>query len=45
MLALRFMKMKIYEYNAGHMTKMAVMLAYGIISSKICFLGTRKLVL
>ena len=24
--------MKFYKYNAGHMTKMAVMLVYGIIS-------------
>ena len=37
MLALRFMEMKIHKYNVGHMTKMVVMLVYGIIPLKILF--------
>ena len=34
MLAFKFMEMKIYIYNSGHKTKMAVMLVYGIIPLK-----------
>ena len=35
------MKIYKYMYNDGHMTKMAVMLVYGIIPLKILFPGTR----
>ena len=34
MLAFRFMEMKICKYKSRHMTKMTVMLVYGIIPLK-----------
>ena len=39
MLALRYKEMDIYQYNVGHMTKMAAIYIYGKNSSKI-FSGT-----
>ena len=35
------MEMKIYEYNAGHITKMAALLVYGKFPLKILLPGTR----
>ena len=41
MLAFGFVEMKIYKYNAGHMTKMAGMPLYGKFPFIILFPGTR----
>ena len=45
MLACRYKEMKIYQDNAGHMTKMAAMLIYGKTLLKIVFPGTTGLIL
>ena len=37
--------MKIHQYNAGHMTKMAAMPIYGKNTLKVFFLGTTGLIL
>ena len=36
------MEIKIYKYDAGHMTRMATMLIYGKNPSKIFFSGTSE---
>ena len=40
MSAIRYVKMKIYKHDAGHMTKMAAMPIFGKKTSKIFFTGT-----
>ena len=42
MSAIRYMKMKTYKHDAGHMTKMAAMPIFGKNPSKIFFSGTSR---
>ena len=42
MKAFRYMEMKIFSYDAGHMTKMATMPIYGKNPSKIFFSATNR---